>query len=53
MTAILDSKGNLYTFGKASHHRLGHGNSEITLILKNIDQVKLGYRHGLAITKTK
>lgn len=53
MTAIVDNKGNLYTFGKVSHHRLGHQNSETTLILKNVNQVRLGYRHGLAITKAK
>ena len=53
MTAILDEKGHLYTFGKVSHNRLGHENEEITMILKDIDEVRLGYRHGIALNKDK
>ena len=48
MTAVINHKKQLFTFGKKSYNRLGHVKDEIEKVLDNVDQVTMGYRHGFA-----
>jgi alpha-tubulin suppressor-like RCC1 family protein len=48
VTAVVTEQRELFTFGKSSYSRLGHTETTPHRILKNIDRVTMGYRHGFA-----
>ncbi|GAM25816.1 hypothetical protein SAMD00019534_089910 [Acytostelium subglobosum LB1] len=59
-SAVIDSAGTLYTWGRGDHGRLGHGDTENVLAPKRVDalyghfitSVSLGGGHTLALTKS-